>query len=81
MTTFTPCQGKNACRDNGDICLTCGRKLTEITKLRDLMQALSALAIVHNYENVEDYANYIARKVVKMVEHKRQEQTISSTTK
>lgn len=75
MSTFTPCQGKNACRDNGVICLTCGRKLSEIAKLRELMQALTTLAIDHDYENVDDYANYIARKVVKMIDYQREEQT------
>jgi hypothetical protein len=75
MATFTPCQGKNACRDNGVLCLTCGRKLQEIEKLRELMKALSELAIDYNYDNVDDYAEYIARKVVKMIEHQQLEQT------
>ncbi|MEL0583998.1 MAG: hypothetical protein AAES65_03830 [Candidatus Thiodiazotropha sp. (ex. Lucinoma kazani)] len=74
MAIFTPCQGKNACRDNGVLCLTCGRKLSEISKLRDLMQSLTALAIDYNYENLDDYTQYIARKVAKMTEYQRQEQ-------
>ncbi len=75
MANFTPCQGKNACRDNGVLCLTCGRKLSEISKLRDLMSGLTDLAIDYNYENVDEYAEYIARKVVKMVEHRRMQET------
>ncbi|PVV10201.1 MAG: hypothetical protein B6D77_08560 [gamma proteobacterium symbiont of Ctena orbiculata] len=75
MATFTPCQGKNACRDNGMLCLTCGRKLSEVAKLRELMQELTALAIDHDYENVDEYAQYIARKVVKMIDYQRQELT------
>jgi predicted Fe-S protein YdhL (DUF1289 family) len=74
MTTFTPCQGKNACRDDGETCLTCGRSLSEIAKLRELMQGLKTLAIDHEYENVNDYADYISRKVAKMIDHHRQEQ-------
>jgi len=74
MANFTPCQGKNACRDNGVLCLTCGRKLTEIMKLRELMQELTALAIEYDYENVDDYAEYIARKVSKMIVYARQDQ-------
>ncbi|MES9990880.1 MAG: hypothetical protein ABW098_02940 [Candidatus Thiodiazotropha sp.] len=74
MTRFTPCQGKNACRDNGEICLTCGRSLEEITKLRDLMQQLTTLAVTHDYENVDDFANYVARKLIKMIDYQRQEQ-------
>ncbi len=72
MANFTPCQGKNACRDNGVLCLTCGRKLTEIMKLRELMQDLTALAIEFDYENVDEYSQYIARKIAKMVEYARQ---------
>ncbi len=75
MANFTPCQGKNACRDNGVLCLTCGRKLTEIEKLRELMQELSEHAIEYDYENVDDFTQYIARKVAKMIEYKRQEAT------
>ena len=75
MATFTPCQGKNACRDNGVLCLTCGRKLTEIEKLRELLQELTTLAIDFEYDNVEDYTQYIARKVAKMIEYRRQEAT------
>ncbi|MES9946145.1 MAG: hypothetical protein ABW080_14410 [Candidatus Thiodiazotropha sp.] len=75
MATFTPCQGKNTCRDNGMLCLTCGRELSEVAKLRELMQELTALAIDHDYENVDEYAQYIARKVVKMIDYQRQELT------
>lgn len=73
MANFTPCQGKNACRDDGVLCLTCGRKLSEISKLRDLMNGLTELAIDYDFENVDEYAQYVARKVVKMVEYRRAE--------
>ena len=75
MANFTPCQGKNACRDDGVLCLTCGRKLSEIAKLRDLMNGLTELAIDSDFENVDEYAEYVARKVVKMVEYRRAEAT------
>jgi predicted Fe-S protein YdhL (DUF1289 family) len=74
MPNFTPCQGKNACRDDGVLCLTCGRKLSEITKLRDLMSGLTELAIDYEFENVDEYAQYVARKIVKMVEYRRAEE-------
>jgi hypothetical protein len=73
MANFTPCQGKNACRDDGVLCLTCGRKLSEISKLRELMNGLTELAIDYDFENVDEYAEYVARKVVKMVEYRRAE--------
>ena len=74
MATFRPCQGKSACRDNGVLCLTCGRKLNEVVQLRELMQQLAALALNYDYENVDEYADYIARKVSKMIDYQRQEQ-------
>lgn len=75
MARFTPCQGKTACRDDGRRCLTCGRTLDEIAWLRDLMDQLAGLAIEHGYENTDEYAAYIARKLQKMIDHRRQEQT------
>ena len=74
MAAFRPCQGKSACRDNGVLCLTCGRKLNEVIQLRELMQQLTALAINYDYENVDEYAQYIARKVTKMITYQRQEE-------
>jgi predicted Fe-S protein YdhL (DUF1289 family) len=71
MSVFRPCQGKNACRDNGVLCLTCGRRLDEIARLRELMQQLAAIAIEYDYENVEEYTQYLARKVSKTIEHQR----------
>jgi hypothetical protein len=78
MANFTPCQGKNACRDNGVLCLTCGRKLSEVEHLRELLQKLTALALDYEYDNVEDYTEYVARKVAKMIEYRRQEAIESS---
>jgi len=72
MAAFRPCQGKTACRDNGVLCLTCGRKLSEIHSLRELMQQLTDLALNYDYENVEEYAGYVARKLEKMILYHRQ---------
>ena len=74
MANFRPCQGKSACRDNGVLCLTCGRKLNEVVQLRELMQQLASLALNYDYENVDEYTDYIARKVSKMIDYQRQEQ-------
>ena len=74
MNLFTPCQGKHACRDDGDKCLTCGRSLEEIASLRDLLNKLSEIAINYEYQNVEEYSAYLKRKVEKIILHRRQEQ-------
>jgi predicted Fe-S protein YdhL (DUF1289 family) len=77
MAIFKPCQGKTACRDNGEVCLTCGRSLAEIVKLRSLMKEITALALEYEYENVDEFSQYIARKVQKMVNHELSEKVSS----
>jgi hypothetical protein len=74
VTAFTPCQGKAACRDDGRRCLTCGRGFDEITRLRDLIDGLAELAIEQGYDNVEEYAVYVAEKVGKKVRYRREQE-------
>ncbi|NEV63463.1 hypothetical protein [Thiorhodococcus minor] len=73
MARFQPCHGKDACRDNGERCLTCGRSLSEIARLRDALDALANLAIEHGYENSEEFASYVARKLSKTINHRREQ--------
>ena len=78
MAIFKTCQGKNACRDDGLLCLTCGRKLGEIQTLRELMGQLAELAVNYEYENVDEYAQYVARKLEKMIAYRRQDEATAS---
>lgn len=71
MQTFKPCLGKNACRDDDDVCLTCGRPLHEIARTRELIDQLAEFVIASEYANVDEFAAYVARKVVTKVEHRR----------
>jgi len=71
MPAFKPCQGQTACRDDGETCLTCGRSLAEIEQTRCLIDALADLAVRQGYENIEEFAGYVADKVVKKVRHRR----------
>lgn len=73
MKQFTPCQGKTACRDDGTRCLTCGRSLDEISRLREALDQLANLALDYDYANSDEYTAYIARKVEKMIDYRRQE--------
>ena len=73
MARFEPCRGKDACRDDGERCLSCGRQLTEIARLRAALDALAALAMDFRYENTEEFANYVARKLFKTVNHRREQ--------
>lgn len=72
MSQFKPCQGKTACRDDGQRCLTCGRDFQEIERLRTLMDQLAVLAIDYDYENVDEYSDYVARKLGKMIAYRRE---------
>jgi hypothetical protein len=71
MPVFKPCQGQTACHDDGATCLTCGRSLAEIEHTRSLIDALADLAVNRGYDNVEEFAGYVADKVVKKVRHRR----------
>jgi hypothetical protein len=73
LTRFQPCHGKDACRDDGERCLTCGRSLTEIARLRAGIDALATLALDAGYDNSEEYASYVARKLLKTISHRREQ--------
>ena len=73
MPSFEPCHGKQACRDDGERCLTCGRTLAEIARLREAIDALAGLALDYGYDNVADYAAYVARKLEKTVSYRREQ--------
>jgi hypothetical protein len=74
MPVFKSCVGKNACRDSEEYCLTCGRPLTEVARTRELIEQLAEFVLASEYENVEEFASYVARKVVKKVEHRRDDE-------
>jgi hypothetical protein len=71
MSAFKPCQGKTACRDDGERCLTCGRSFAEIEQTRSLIDALADFVAAQGYDNVEEFSGYVADKAVKKVRHRR----------
>jgi hypothetical protein len=71
MARFEPCHGKDECRDDGTRCLTCGRDLDEIARLREAIDVLATLAMDRDYENSEEFADYVARKLVKTIRYTR----------
>ncbi|NTV96391.1 MAG: hypothetical protein HGA75_13410 [Thiobacillus sp.] len=72
MSQFKPCAGKTACRDDNVHCLVCGRSLAAIEATRRLIDGLAELAMAEDYENVDEFAAYVASKVVKKVRHRRE---------
>lgn len=71
MSLFTPCKGKHACVEKGDLCLSCGRSLHEITRTRRLIDELSELALEMDYSNLDEFADYIGSKISKKVRYRR----------
>jgi hypothetical protein len=72
VSTFTPCKGKTACRDDGERCITCGRSFAEIEQTRSLIDALAEFACAQGYDNIGEFAAYVADKVEKKVRHRRE---------
>lgn len=72
MSTFNPCKGKTACRDDGEKCLTCGRGFAEIEQTRKLIDALAEFVCAQGYDNVGEFAAYVAGKVEKKVGYARE---------
>jgi hypothetical protein len=70
LNTFNPCKGKTACRDDGEKCLTCGRSLGEIEQTRKLIDALAEFALTQGYDNVNQFAAYVADKLEKKVRYR-----------
>jgi len=70
LNTFNPCKGKTACRDDGEKCLTCGRSLAEIEQTRILIDALAEFALTQGYDNVNQFAAYVADKLEKKVRYR-----------
>lgn len=71
MTTFRPCAGQTACRDDGTTCLTCGRSLAAIVETRRLLDELTEFVLAEDYDNVEEFTAYVAKKIEKKVRHRR----------
>jgi hypothetical protein len=66
---FRPCLGQTACTEGGTHCRACGRSFEEIERTRVLIQGLTDLALDQGYDNVEAFADYVGRRIVKKVAH------------
>jgi len=71
MGRFVPCAGKRACTEGGSHCRGCGRGHGEIERARAAISALTGLALEMGYDNVDDFAGYVAARIIKKVEHER----------
>jgi hypothetical protein len=69
MSAFRPCQGKNACQDDGVLCRTCGRSAAEIETTRRLINELAETALAYGYDNALEFLEYVASKAEKKRRH------------
>ncbi len=74
MAEFKPCLGKSACTDDGIHCRACGRPHTDILRTRELIDELAAFIQTADYRNVEEFTDYIGRKVIHKIHYRRQQQ-------
>jgi len=63
---FKPCIGE--CTKKSTHCKGCGRSHKEIAKTRKMVKGLVALAKKMKYENKEDFANSIAKSILRKLE-------------
>ena len=68
---FKPCTNRNFCTEDGDLCRGCGRTHLEIARTRELTDQLAEFILAMDYENVDDFATYIANKAIKKVAARR----------
>ncbi len=59
---FSPCRGGNNCTQDGTHCQGCGRSHEEIAETRQLVDAMAQFALKMGYENVEEFARFVAMK-------------------
>jgi len=65
---FNPCvSGK--CTDQGTHCEGCGRTHEEIAETKKMINALAGFAQKMDYENHEDFANFVGKSVLKKLQN------------
>jgi hypothetical protein len=67
--TFKPCINRNACRDDGERCLVCGRSLQEIAKTKSVVDSVHAFLQEMAYDNPAEFMDYLGRKIAKKMAH------------
>lgn len=75
---FRPCLGKTACTEGGTLCRACGRSFDEIERTRRLVDGLVELTLELGYDNPGEFADYVARRIVKKIAHAREQETTRS---
>jgi predicted Fe-S protein YdhL (DUF1289 family) len=69
---FKPCVSRTACTEDGTHCRACGRSHEEINALRSLINSVTEFATKMEYENSEEFLDYLKNKVIKKLKSTRQ---------
>ena len=64
---FRPCNG--GCTDKGTHCDGCGRTHEEVAEFNRLVGGLAAQVLEQGYENIDDYANSVAKSIFYKLEN------------
>jgi len=70
MSHFRPCKDRSACTEDGATCKGCGRTHAEIFCTRDLVSGIVQFIENMNYDNSEEFMDYLKRKVIKKTKHR-----------
>ncbi len=62
---FKSCVSRGACTEDGDRCRACGRPHEEVIAVRTLTNQVTAFIQQMDYENSEEFLDYLAKKVSK----------------
>lgn len=62
---FKPCVSRTACTEDGTHCRACGRSHEEINALRNVINNVTEFALKMEYENSEEFLEYLKNKVLK----------------
>ena len=62
---FIPCKGSAFCTEEGTHCEGCGRSHVEISETKKLVSGLVEFVQKQDYENPEDFAQFISGSLVK----------------
>lgn len=70
---FKKCQGHGACAKDGSHCNACGRSHSETAQTRSLLYAMVDHVMEHDYQNVEEFIDYIGKHVFNIVKSRRED--------
>lgn len=62
---FRPCVNRTACTEDGERCRACGRTHEEISSIRTLTSQISDFIKQMDYENREEFLDYLKAKALK----------------